>query len=210
MRHSRNLLKTDDERRIFDRGLSVEPQIDTWRLLGGTEQGTLFPVRKSNPIPRAEEDRLVLSGAAGLSLANFRSRFPLLARRNTERYGFRTFNEACSFVGAYVVSSLVKAEQHRLDMEHPFFTYINGGVQHRVTVGASFHGDFYVSDKQTILSSDIVSPINTYTEFAPVRTAGAAGYHSVEPEIVASILEAEFLIGGKACATSLLMALCIS
>jgi len=89
---------------MFDRALSVDPETDSWRHMGGYEEGTLFPIRSITSFAKAsEEDRLILSGAAGLSLVNFRQRCPLLSRSRYQEFGFQSFKEACAFVGGYVV-----------------------------------------------------------------------------------------------------------
>jgi len=196
VREARSLLKTNDELLLFNKGMSIDPDTDSWRKIGDAEEGTLFPARKIMPYARAaEEDQLVVSGAAGLSLANFRRQCPLLARSHFENYGFKTYNEACAFVGAYVVGKMVRAEECSLKEKDPSFSYIKDGIMHIISVGGSFHGDFSMTETTTA-QSDIMSPINTKTEFGPQSGLSVAGYHSIEPEIVATLIEAEFLKAG--------------
>ncbi len=200
---AKSLLKTAEEVAQFYRGMSIDIKTDRWRRLGGIEQNTLFPIREVIPYaPATEDDRLILSGAAGLSLVNFRHRCSLLARSRFEDYGFQTFNEACAFVGAYVVGKLVNADRRWPKEKEPSFSYVQNGVIHTLSVGGSFHGDFRMSETQ-IPEADILSPINTITEFRPQRTLDVAGYHSIEPDIVASLIEAEFLRAGEKAASNL-------
>ncbi len=126
----------------------------------------------------------------------------MLARSRFEDYGFNTFNEACAFVGAYIVGKLVKSDTHRFREKEPSFSYVQNGVRHTLSVDGSFHGDFRMLETQ-IPEADILSPINTMTEFGPQRALDVAGYHSVEPEIVASLIEAEFLRVGEEAALDL-------
>lgn len=200
VRATRAKLKSSDEVYMFDRALSVDPKTDSWRHIGDYEEGTLFPIRSITSFSKAsEEDRLILSGAAGLSLVNFRQRCPLLSRSRYQEFGFRSFNEACAFVGGYVVGRFIDLESSRLSGKEPSFKYAKNGIFHSVSVGGSFHGDFRMSETW-LTQSDIVSPINTMTEFSPRQSLDVAGYHSVEPEIVATLIEAEFIKAGKTAA----------
>lgn len=203
VRTTRAKLKSSDEVYMFDRALSVDPETDSWRRIGDYEDDTLFPVRALTTFAKAsEEDSLILSGAAGLSLVNFRQRCPLLSRNRYQEFGFRSFNEACAFVGGYVVGRLVNLESSRLLRKGPSFEYEKNGVLHAVSVGGSFHGDFRMSETR-VVQSDIVSPIHTMTEFSPQKSLNVAGYHSVESEIVATLIEAEFIRAGKTAAMQL-------
>ena len=200
---TRSTLKTPEELEMFDQGLSIDLIKDTWRRLGDLEEATLFPIREiASYAPATETDQLILSGAAGLSLTNFRQHYPLLARSRYEEYGFRTFNESCAFVGAYVVGKLLDKENRRLRRETPSFEYSDNGVTHSVSVGGTFHGDFQMKEFQTA-QCDIISPAHTRTEFGPQKVTCVAGYHSIEPEIVATLIEAEFIQAGKEAALEL-------
>jgi len=86
----------------------------------------------------------------------------------------------------------IDLESSRLRAKEPSFKYAKNGILHSVSVGGSFHGDFLMSETR-LPQSDIVSPINTMTEFIPKQSLDVAGYHSVEPEIVATLIEAEFI-----------------
>ncbi|GAC1391337.1 MAG: hypothetical protein NVSMB46_03480 [Candidatus Saccharimonadales bacterium] len=105
-------------------------------------------------------------------------------------------------MGAYVVSKLIKAEMTLLKNQEPAFSYTDEGVSHTVSVGGTIHGDFIMTET-TVMQSDIRSPIHTSTEFGPKSSLTVGGYHSVEPEIVASIIEAVYLESGEEAAKQL-------
>lgn len=203
VRSIRAKLKSTNEVMMFDRALSIDPETDSWRHLGGYEEDTLFPIRSIASFANAsKEDQMILSGAAGLSLVNFRQRCPLLSRSRYQEFGFKSFNEACAFVGGYVVGRFIDLEASRLKDKAPAFKYVKDGLLYSISVGGSFHGDFRMIETR-LPQTDIVSPINTMTEFSPRQNLGVAGYHSIEPEIVATLIEAEYLRSGKTAAIDL-------
>lgn len=203
VRSLRQSLKSADETLMFDRALSIDPKTDNWRHIGNYEEDTLFPARSVTAFtPACEEDSLILSGAAGLSLVSYRQQCPLLARSRYQEFGFKSFIEACSFVGAYVVGRHIDLELERLRGADPAFQYAKDGFLYSLRVGGSFHGDFRMTESKQP-QSGILSPVNSLTEISPRVNLGVAGYHSIEPEIVATLIEAEFLRGGKTAAMQL-------
>jgi hypothetical protein len=193
----RKRLKSDHERLIFERGLQINSDQDSWRQIGGLAEDTLFPSPTIDRfMPARDEDRFVLSGIVGLSLVDFRQRCHLLARTRFEEYGFKSFNESCAFVGAYVVSALGAIDRARIYERTPFFTYVERGVSRKILIGGTINGDFRMSES-TLLTSGIISPINTETEFSPVNITGVSAYHSVEPSIVEAMLLQEVLKGDR-------------
>ncbi|HUY53358.1 MAG TPA: hypothetical protein VMV24_02160, partial [Candidatus Dormibacteraeota bacterium] len=129
-------------------------------------------------------------------LVDFRQKCNLLARSRYEEYGFRSFNESCAFVGAYVMAALSDNYNERISGDIPSFTYEDNGVYHKISIGGTIHGDFKISEIKT-LTSGIISPIGTETEFSPIGDMNLSAYHSVEPSIVESMLAHEFLKGDK-------------
>lgn len=199
----RSGLTTYDELRMFNRAMTIDPDMQSWRHLGDLEGDTLFPARSLIRFANASsEDRFILSGVAGLSLGAFGHTHPLLARGRHEEYGFQSFNEACAFVGAYVTGRLIELDMRELRQEEPSFRYSENDTMHTVCLTGSVHGDFRITETTT-LQTDIVSPIQTMTEFCPIQEATIAGYHSIEPEIIATLIEAEYIRNGKAAATQL-------
>jgi hypothetical protein len=197
IRVGRQQLKTDQERLMFERGLNIDDEEDSWKRTGELAQDTLFPNHSIDQfMPATDEDRFILSGIVGLQLVDFRQRCHLLARSRYQEYGFKNFNESCAFVGAYVVSTLCEDYRERIYGGTPSFTYEDNGLSHKILIGGSLHGDFRMSEARS-LTHDIISPINTETEFSPVDGVYVSAYHSIEPSIVESMLVHELLKGDK-------------
>jgi len=194
---ARTKLKTEQEISMFERGLYIDRHKDWWRRTGELAKDTLFPNHIIDQFtPATEDDNFVLSGIVGLQLVDFRQRCHLLARSRYQEYSFKSFNESCAFVGAYVIAGLSEDSREKLYGNTPSFTYVSDGVSHKIMVGGTIHGDFRMSETRT-LSKGIISPINTETEFSPRRVMNVSAYHSVEPDVVESMLLQELQVCDK-------------
>jgi len=193
-----------EETKTFVRGLEIDHEVDSWRYLSDNDQPTLFPSQKTVNFTHAiTQDRLVVSGVVGVLLERYKTRYPLLARSRSAEYGFSNHMEASAFVGAYVVGRIMDEEHTRLFDEGPSFELEGEQTGERVTIGGTLHGDFRMSLTRT-LEKDVISPASSFVEFAPKETKWIAGYHSVEPDIVAFMITDEFLRHGAPAATRLI------
>jgi hypothetical protein len=189
--------KTEEERMAFGRALCIDPELDYWQQLGGTLEGTLFPLSEMRPFAKASpEDRLVVSGLVGLQLTKFAARCHLLAETRYKEYGFGTFSESCAFAGAYIVGSLIDKDQFRLFERVPSFSYDEDGVKHSISVGGTFHGDFIITE-DTAMKENAVTPSHRLAEYGPRQSLTVSGYHSVEPLVVEAMLEQVYMTEGR-------------
>lgn len=169
-----------------------------WRSLGGLATGTLFPIREITDFHKTSPDidKYVLSGVVGLNFVNHRNQVHLLARSRYKDYGFDSYVDATSFVGAYLVSAHTDALNKRFQIESDNgFVFTEGNVKSEISVGASFHGDFRIT-QTSALTSDIISPLNNKVEFSPNKGITVAGYHSCEVMLLTDLLTSTFLDGG--------------
>ena len=192
------------ELRTISRGLEIDPETDRWRYLTESPYPTLFPYDSTLDLASASYgDRLVLSGVLGHSLRRFRTRYPLLSRSRSAEFGFSNYMEACAFVGAYVLGSIYSTANERLFGTNPHFVIEGSGANQIVEVGATMHGDFLIGQK---LKFDIpaISQANNFVEFAPDETMWVGAYHSVEPDIIASLILDELNREGRQSALKLI------
>lgn len=195
----RNRLVTHDDLKVFDRARALDPDLerDNWRYMGGDDELALYPTPSLQVLaPASVEDRLILSGTVGLSLTAFESESPLLSRDRYSEYGFSTFTESCAFVGSYVVTRLMSLEKGKGHFPPHRFEFKRDGLVHSMKVDGSSHGDFVLSDR-TRTPDHAISPINTITEFSPENEVLVRGYHSVEPHVVAALIEDKYIKNGK-------------
>lgn len=180
---------TAQDRADLYRGVQISED-DRWRYVRGEDTDTLFPIPRILDFSAATDtDRFIVSGVAGLQLVNFRNHYPLLAKSRFAEFGFDSYIDSCAFVGAYVVGRLIELDSSSrlLIREHPSFTYSMDGVDKKVSIGGTFHGDFVMSEESSV-SSQIISPTSRYVEYGPIDKINVSGYHSVEPDIVSSMI----------------------
>lgn len=193
-----------EETRTLARGLAIDHEADSWRFLDENDQLTLFPHEKMiSLLPAIEEDRLVVSGVAGVMLAKYKARYPVLARSRYAEFGFDNHMEACAFAGAYVLGKIID-EKRKYYKAPPSFKLRDDRIKEEVIASGSIHGDFVIGLTKTVRKGAI-SPAHSSVEFAPRGTVWVLGYHSVEPDIVAGMITDVYIRHGADEALQLLV-----
>lgn len=179
--------------------------VPPWLYETGVQDGDerLFPISEHRHLTSADVqvDRLVLSGMVGLHLRKRHALRSVLSEWGFARHGFSNRVDAAAFAGAYILSGLndrnneIRLLKRESDM--PSLEISSGaGIRHTISLGGSFHGDFRMYQTAQITKGGI-TPTGVRTLFAPERTIGVAGYHSVEPSITDAMLECAYLQGGE-------------
>jgi hypothetical protein len=202
-------LRSIDDQIYVERVLTnIHPEADfvpPWLYETGVQDGDerLFPISEHRHLTSADVqvDRLVLSGMVGLHLRKRHALRSVLSEWGFARHGFSNRVDAAAFAGAYILSGLndrnneIRLLKRESDM--PSLEVSSGaGIRHTISLGGSFHGDFRMYQTAQITKGGI-TPTGVRTLFAPERTIGVAGYHSVEPSITDAMLECAYLQGGE-------------
>lgn len=193
------LLPHSEEYTQFIRGLLLSASA-SWQ---GTRASTnyeerLFAVPELLPrLPHyAEEDRLNLSGVAGLGLRHRPEVRGILSKEGFRDFGFLSRVDAASFVGAWVISGLHERQEKLRSMGSAGYTYQSDTDTRTILLGGDFHGDFRMSEVVESKRGGI-TPLNRFAEFSPKEVISVAGYHSIETSFTDAMLEVTFLTEGE-------------
>ena len=124
-------------------------------------------------VPISKTDEYVLSGAAGAevceTLKEYGKKVPELSLSTLQLLGARALNKE---------SEMLIGDTVTIGAESPT----------AVTIGADLHGDFRLLFSQSN-GNQAIAPDGTKLPFAPAEVEQLSGYHSVEPEIVNTLVE---------------------
>ncbi|MDZ7785567.1 MAG: hypothetical protein U5L95_00395 [Candidatus Saccharibacteria bacterium] len=191
-----------DDSIIFVRAFSAYQKQQQWTYKTGQMQseGRLLSVPEVQPfLPAQEVDQYVLSGVIGLNFSRRHAVRGALSRRGHERFEcVSTRQEAAAIIGAYAVNVVQEEESYtsKVRKEQPKFSYVYDGLKRDVYVSGDLHGDFRMTQLKSPVGV-VISPVGSEVEFSPEAGITVAGYHSVEPDITAAMLEDCIGIGGK-------------